>query len=327
VSEEGHGFPADQDSAWRAALLSRSQASERAVFSRRLYAESKWDSASPSGRRTALAAFRYQSVDPASMPEIIGLGVSQFAGPWTIVSIGGNAPRVRAGNLMELTASCLDYLFADRSVRRLGWIARSAGECSLATPSNGTLVQIANVELHCVATALWNLEHQGHIRISEKSGSGRSSLWHQDLSNPEVSLLVERVADADGLVGLEALLLSSLPEAPVDTRGLINSAALGRSLLPIDALLVPVQDEAIAAGAIARDVWKERPSKCLRWSVHSQYRICEDMRASLEAQYEAADQQGLLGRDRPRQFSQLRRECGLALSESRPQQEWRGTGS
>ena len=64
------GFPPTR-SAWRAALLRRPQASERAVFSLWLYAESKSDSASPSGRRTDSAASRNQSVDPASMPEIL----------------------------------------------------------------------------------------------------------------------------------------------------------------------------------------------------------------------------------------------------------------
>lgn len=227
---------------------------------------------------------------------------------------------------MELSASCLDYIFADRSVRRLGWFARSVGECAVASPSTGTLVQVANVELHCVATALWSLEHRGHLRIFEKSDSGRSGFWHEDLSNPQLGLLLERLTDPDGTVGLEALLLSSLPEEPVDARGVISSEVLGLQLLAIDALLVQVQDEGIAAGVISTTKWKQRPSKCLRWSSHSQYRVYESERSSLETQYEAANAMGFCGRDRPRRFAELRRECGLALAEARPQPRYTGTG-
>ncbi len=227
---------------------------------------------------------------------------------------------------MELTASCLDYLFADRSVRRLSWMARSVGECAIATPSTGVLVQVANVELHCVATSLWSLEHEGLLRISQKPGSGHSSIWNKDLSNPEFTLLFERVADPDELVGLDALLLSSLPEEPVDARGFLNPDALGRSLLPIDALLVPTQDEAIAAGVICLSEANRRSSKSFPWSIHSQYRIDEDARVPLETQYQDAAERGLFGRDQLREFSKLRQECGFALAESRPRQQYGGAG-
>ena len=87
MSEEGHGCPANHDSAWRAVLLRRSQAPERTVFLRSLYAESKWDSASPSGRSTASAASRYQPVDPASMLEILEVGCSSSPDRVTLASL------------------------------------------------------------------------------------------------------------------------------------------------------------------------------------------------------------------------------------------------
>ena len=144
----------------------------------------------------------------------------------------------------EVSASCLAYLFADRFVRPVGWSHRFFGETALITPTSRRLVHIVDVQLQCLATALWSLEHHGLITISEKVLSASNLLGRIG----EHELLLERVGEGEGLVGLEEQVLSALPGEPVGAKDLLYLDDF--DIVPVDALLVPVQEEAVAAKVV-----------------------------------------------------------------------------
>ena len=58
----------------------------------------------------------------------------------------------------DVSASCLAYLCADRLVRRLSSMGCATGEPAVTSPTSGTVLPIAEVELQCLATALWSLD-------------------------------------------------------------------------------------------------------------------------------------------------------------------------
>jgi hypothetical protein len=225
---------------------------------------------------------------------------------------------------MDLSASCLTYIFADRFVRRLGWIGRATGECAISAPSTGKLVNVARIEAQCVATALWGLQRADLLSITETPANERirNSPWRPGTRlaafDGRLDLRFQRVAPiSDGLVGLEALLLAAVPNDAVDLNRVLNAESIGRPLEPLDALLVPVQQEAVAAGAICLS---ERPKRgrSLSWSIHSQYQVEESTNSSVRSQFSNADQTGLFGRDDSHLFSWVCRESLLALAAVRP---------
>ena len=69
--------------------------------------------------------------------------------------------------------------------------------------------------------------------------------------------------------------------------------------MKIDALLVPVQEEAVVANVVVLPEGEGRIPQSLSWSVHACYAIPEMARRSLEAQFRSADEAGLFGRDQP----------------------------
>lgn len=223
---------------------------------------------------------------------------------------------------MELTTSCLSYVFADRYVRQLGWMGRMTGECALTTPWTGTLVSVAKVEALCVAAALRSLARSGFVSISEKSaGQLRNSPWRSGSRlatfDGRFDLQFQRVgARPHELVGLEALIFSAVSEDPADLTHIIDSDSLDRPLVALDALLVPVQEEAVAAGAVQLGQ-RMRRRRCLNWSIHSQYEVVESMRTALDSQVALVEQRGLLGDHQP-EFLWLLRECTQALAAVRP---------
>jgi len=219
----------------------------------------------------------------------------------------------------QVSASCLTYLFADRFVRPMSRSRRFFGELALVTPTSGTLVQIADVQLQCLATALWSLEHHGLIAIAEKAHPASNHLGRIG----EYKLQFERVGEGEGLVGLERLVLSALPGAPVDARDLLRFDAF--NLRPVDALLLPVQEEAVRANVAVPSEREGRVPQSLNWSVHARYEIREMARRSLEAQFRSADEAGLFGRNQPQLFEEVRRQCGLALYATRGH-AWSGGG-
>lgn len=99
----------------------------------------------------------------------------------------------------EVSASCLAYLFADRFVRPMSRSRRFFGELALITPTSGTLVHIVDVQLQCLATALWSLQHHGLITVSERAPSASNLLGRIG----EHKLLLERMEEGEDLVGLE----------------------------------------------------------------------------------------------------------------------------
>ena len=200
---------------------------------------------------------------------------------------------------------CLTYLFADRFVRPMSWSNRILGQLALVTPTSGTLVHIVDVQLHCLATALRVLQHHGLITISDKAPSASNLLGRIG----EHELLLERVGGGEDLVGLEGQVLSSLPAEPVVARDLLYLDAF--DIVPVDALLVPVQEEAVAANVLVLPEREGRAPQSLSWSVHARYEIREMARRSLEAQFRSADEAGLLVRDQPQLFKRVLKECAL----------------
>ncbi len=215
----------------------------------------------------------------------------------------------------EVSASCLTYLFADRFVRPMGWSHRIFGETALITPTSLRLVHIVNVQLQCLATALWSLEHHGLITISEKVLSASNLLGRIG----EHELVLERVGESEGLLGLERQVLSALPGEPVGARDLLLLDAF--DIVPVDALLVPVREEAVAANVVVFPEREGRVPQSLRWSVYARYEVRELARRSLEAQFRSADEAGLFGRDQPQLFKRVWKEC------ARPFKRIRGLGS
>jgi len=211
----------------------------------------------------------------------------------------------------EVSASCLAYLFADRFVRPMSRSGRLFGELALVTPTSGTLVQIVDVQLHCLTTALWSLLHHGLITISEKAPSASNLLGRIG----EHELLLERVGEGEDLVGLEGQVLSALPGGPVVARELLYLDAF--DIVPVDALLVPVQEEAVVAGVVVLPEREGRVPQSLSWSVHARYEIREMARRSLEAQFRCADEAGLFVRDQPQLFKRVRKECALPFKRIR----------
>ncbi len=127
----------------------------------------------------------------------------------------------------EVSASYLAYLFADRFVRPMSWSTRVLGHAALVTPTSGRLVQIGYVQVQCLATALWSLEHHGFIAIFDKAPSASNLLGRIG----EHQLMIDRLGEGEDLVGLEGLVLSALPGAPVIARDLLNLTPLTSCLL------------------------------------------------------------------------------------------------
>jgi hypothetical protein len=206
----------------------------------------------------------------------------------------------------HVSASCLSSLFADRFMRRISLSGRALAEAAVVTPTTGTLVKVANVERQCLATALWSLEHQGLIEIHLKRSDASNFLGRIG----EDRLLFERIEEGEHLIGVEGTLLDAFPERPIEARQLYV-AAFGAETP--DALLTPLQKEAVAANVVSiSDQKEDRILPSLRWSSLSRCVIREGTRETLETQFRAADDLGLFGNDQSRLFSKVRRQCGLA---------------
>jgi hypothetical protein len=211
----------------------------------------------------------------------------------------------------QVSASCLAYLFADRFVRPLSRWSRALGQLALATPTSGTLVDIGPVQFHCLATALWSLEHHGLMTISEKVPTASNLLGRIG----EHELRFERVSEGEDLVGLEGMVLSALPGKPVNARELLllDPFEVGR----VDLFLFPVQEEAVASSVVVPPEHEGRVPSSLRWSVYARYETPEIARTSLEAQFRSADEAGLFGRDQPQLFKRVRKRSPLGFKRLR----------
>ncbi len=122
----------------------------------------------------------------------------------------------------------------------MGWSRRIFGEAGLITPTNRRMVHIVHVQLQFLATALWSLEHHGLIASFEKVPSASNLLGRIG----EHELMIQGLGEGEDLVGLERLVLSALPGTPVVAKDLLYLDAF--DIVPVDALLVPVQEEAVA---------------------------------------------------------------------------------
>ncbi len=200
----------------------------------------------------------------------------------------------------EVSASCLTYLFADRFVRPMSRSRRFlTGDLAVTTPTSGTLVRLAEVQRHCMATALWSLEHQGFIKIAETSSGGRKGLT------------VEKRRASPEMLGLDGLLLRAIPYDPIVLKNLVCSNAFVSG--GVDVELVPIQEEAVKAKVAVLSKRDGRIPSCLKWSKHARYEIREVDRRSLNAQFRSADEAGLFGRDQPQLFKKVLAQCGLAI--------------
>ena len=218
----------------------------------------------------------------------------------------------------DVSASCLAYLFADRLVRGLSWMGRATSEPALVTPTSGTLVSTADVELQCLATALWSLDYHGLIKISATPPPGaKHKPPYRKRRRGETSWLsFERRGKDPELPGLEGLLLSEFPDGAIGVWELLSSDAF--DLRPVDALLVPVQREAADAN-VAVLCKQGRPTpRSLSWSIHACYEVREGARRAVEAQFRIAEETGVFGSDRPSLFKEVRARCGQALWWLRP---------
>ena len=81
----------------------------------------------------------------------------------------------------------------------------------------------------------------------------------------EHELLLERVGEGEDLVGLEEQVLSALPGEPVGAKDLLYLDDF--DIVPVDALLVPVQEEAVAAKVVVLPEGEGRVPQSLRWSM------------------------------------------------------------
>jgi hypothetical protein len=189
------------------------------------------------------------------------------------------------------------------------------------------MVSTGAVELRCVATALWSLQRSGQLRIIDKApmtgkASYRQRRKQNDLLLPEIpcKLKFERIGDPTDQVGLEYLLLAALPErGRVLAKEFITPWDLGRPLVAVDALLVPVQEEAVAAGVISLvEPARRKRHKSLKWSIHSQYAVREERRPEIESQYNFAKDNGFFDRDADPSLSTLQGECSMAIRAFRP---------
>jgi hypothetical protein len=213
----------------------------------------------------------------------------------------------------DVSASCLAYLCADRLVRRLSSMGRATGEPAVTSPTSGTLLPIVEVELQCLATALWSLDHHGLIKISDGPPPGsKSKPPYRKRRKGETSwLFFERLLEDSELPGLEGLLLSEFPDGPIGIGELLSSDTF--DLRPIDALLVPIQREAADANVAVLSEQGRPTPRSLSWSIHARYEVREGSRRSVGTQFRVAEEIGLFGGNRPRMFKEVRARCGQAL--------------
>jgi hypothetical protein len=160
---------------------------------------------------------------------------------------------------MALSASCLCYLFADRAVGEMTRGQRLTGDYGVETPTTGVLVHLGALEREMLVTAVWNLEVQGAVEISEVE------VDEAHLKRVRFLLRIGRVGLGDGLTGLEEALFRSLPEGEVVTLSTMVDRLYEREL-PLNGLLAIAQREAVAAGVLVRTPRQGRTPRSLKWS-------------------------------------------------------------
>jgi hypothetical protein len=68
---------------------------------------------------------------------------------------------------MDLSASCLCYLFADQAVGAMTRRQRLNGDYGVETPTTGVLVHLGLLEREMLAIAVWNLDVAGAVSVCE----------------------------------------------------------------------------------------------------------------------------------------------------------------
>jgi hypothetical protein len=133
---------------------------------------------------------------------------------------------------VDLSASCLLYLFADQVVKKASLWSRLEGQHSVAVPCGRRPVQLGALERTMLAWALWGLRERGliHLKADAPNHLRRTRL----------------AVDADA-PGLEGELFECCRDSRESISVVVTRWARGpRKSLPLDAVIAAVQDEAMS---------------------------------------------------------------------------------
>lgn len=138
-----------------------------------------------------------------------------------------------------LTPPCLFYLFADRVLPREGHWNHAMGDNAVPVPKTNTLVSLGALEQLLLTVGLWSLSRAGRIELVPSNGRGRYAVARAG-------------GEGDG-VGLEGSLVSGIPdEGRIDLFDLVMLVWVQDTTMPLNAIVVDAQREAMDAQVIAR---------------------------------------------------------------------------
>jgi hypothetical protein len=176
---------------------------------------------------------------------------------------------------VDLSASCLLYLFADQVVKKASlWSRLLEGQHSVAVPCGRPPVQLGALERTMLAWALWGLREKGLIDLN---ASARNYLG-----------ITRLVVDADA-PGLEGELLECCRDSPEGIAVVVTRWAQGRGrFLPLDAVIAAVQDEAMSREILIDATSSKRPLRERLSSRHHRLFAEPDCRriAALESDFQ-----------------------------------------
>jgi hypothetical protein len=136
-----------------------------------------------------------------------------------------------------------------------------------------------------------------------------------------------RVGSGSGLSGFEAELFAPMPD-DCDIDELLNRRWQSGGDMPINALIVVAQREAIELGAVQAGEPAHHRGRSLAWSNHLPVLVADPARmgAFEESFADIAEAMADFASQEPKLWSRLGKECGLALFRSRPRPAVSGGG-
>jgi hypothetical protein len=217
---------------------------------------------------------------------------------------------------VNLSASCLTYLFADRAVGKLTVWKRMTESFAIKAPGSGALVHLGALEQQVLAVAVWNLVASERVamcgREKVKKGKGMRrfgfGLKFFPLREPPCS---ER---------LETKVWLALGSEGSDLHEVVNGGSFYDRELPANGIVVFAQREATDHQLLRRAEQSKHLPMCLRWSpVSSCYRADPGALEALEEPY-AAMHLSLTEwiKADPDRWRQLVDESGAAIFQGRP---------
>ncbi len=138
----------------------------------------------------------------------------------------------------DASPPCLVYLFADRLLPKEGHWQHAMGEIAVPVPGTDTLVALGALERYLLAVTVWSLDFTKAIRLRQDPNLRRGQFGLEPGEAP-----VEQA-------GLAGRLLAALPAGGASLRDLVMDCWVGDDTMPLNALVLEAQLEAVDLGVI-----------------------------------------------------------------------------